>query len=107
MDVNVTGTFMMSQAVGKVMIKNQSGKIINIASLAGQGGVSENIMDAVGYNTSKGAIITFTKDLAAKWGKYNINVNAIAPGFFPSKMSKKLLEAKEETILARTPLKRF
>ena len=107
MDVNVTGTFMMTQAVGKVMIKRQSGKIINIASLAGQGGVSENIMDAVGYNTSKGAVITFTKDLAAKWGKYNINVNAIAPGFFPTKMSKKLLEVKEETILARTPLKRF
>jgi NAD(P)-dependent dehydrogenase (short-subunit alcohol dehydrogenase family) len=107
MDVNVTGTFMMSQAVGKVMIKRQSGKIINIASLAGLGGVSENIMDAVGYNTSKGAVITFTKDLAAKWGKYNINVNAIAPGFFPTKMSKKLLEVKEETILARTPLKRF
>lgn len=107
MDINVNGTFMMTQAVGKVMIQRQSGKIINIASLAGLSGVSENIMDAVGYNTSKGAIVTFTKDLAAKWGKYNINVNAIAPGFFPTKMSKKLLEVKEETILTRTPLKRF
>ncbi|OLO36339.1 gluconate 5-dehydrogenase [Alkalihalophilus pseudofirmus] len=107
MDVNVTGIFLMSQAVGKQMIKQKSGKIINIASIAGLGGVSEDIMDAVGYNASKGAVITFTKDLAVKWGKHNIHVNAIAPGFFPTKMAKGLMEENAEAILAHTPLNRF
>lgn len=107
MDVNVTGTFLMSQAVGKVMIKQKSGKIINIASVAGLGGTDPRLMDTIGYNTSKGAIITFTKDLAVKWGQYNINVNAIAPGFFPTKMTTGLLDKAGDKILEQTPLNRF
>ncbi|OLO38877.1 gluconate 5-dehydrogenase [Alkalihalophilus pseudofirmus] len=107
MDVNVTGTFLMSQAVGREMIKQQSGKIINIASVAGLGGVDPLIMDAVGYHASKGAVITFTKDLAAKWGQFNINVNAIAPGFFPTKMSKGIMDTGGKMIKERTPLDRF
>lgn len=105
--VNVTGTFLMSQEVGKVMIKQKQGKIINIASIAGFGGTDPRFMDTIGYNTSKGAIMTFTKDLAAKWGQYNINVNAIAPGFFPTKMSYGLIEKGGEKILEGTPLNRF
>ena len=107
MAVNVTGTFLMSQAVGEVMIPQNSGKIINIASVAGLGGIDPKLMDAIGYNTSKGAVITFTKDLAAKWGRHNINVNAIAPGFFPTKMSKDVMAHGEQGLLARTPLNRF
>ncbi|SEM91526.1 SDR family oxidoreductase [Lihuaxuella thermophila] len=107
MNVNVTGTFLMSQAVGKVMMKNQSGKIVNIASTAGLGGQDPEKLDAVGYTASKGAVITFTKDLAMKLAPYNIHVNAIAPGFFPSKMSKGVLAQAGEQILAQTPLKRF
>lgn len=107
MDVNVNGTFLMSQEAGKVMIKQGSGKIVNIASVAGLGGTDPRFMDTIGYNTSKGAVITFTKDLAAKWGQHNINVNAIAPGFFPTKMSKVLIEQGGEQILNLTPLKRF
>lgn len=107
MNVNVTGTFLMSREVGKVMIEQQSGKIINIASVAGLGGTDPSYMDTIGYNTSKGAVITFTKDLAVKWGQYNINVNAIAPGFFPTKMSKVLIEQGGETILNATPLNRL
>ncbi|MFV2046019.1 SDR family oxidoreductase [Metabacillus sp. YM-086] len=106
-DVNVTGTFLMSQAVGKEMIKQKSGKIINISSVAGLGGTDPNLMDTIGYNTSKGAVITLTKDLAAKWGQYNINVNAIAPGFFPTKMSKVIIENGKDHFLSGTPLKRF
>ncbi|WP_100010249.1 SDR family oxidoreductase [Lentibacillus sediminis] len=105
--VNVTGTFLMSQEVGKVMIEQQRGKIINLASIAGFGGVDPRIMDTIGYNTSKGAVMTFTKDLAVKWGPNNINVNAIAPGFFPTKMSKGLLEMGGEKIIEATPLKRL
>ncbi|MHA6252226.1 SDR family oxidoreductase [Oceanobacillus sp. CAU 1775] len=106
MNVNVTGTFLMSQAVGKVMIREQSGKIINIASTAGFGGTPP-FMQTIGYNTSKGAVMAFTKDLAVKWGKYNINVNAIAPGFFPTKMSKALIEHGKDKILRGTPLQRL
>ncbi|GGJ80286.1 gluconate 5-dehydrogenase [Anoxybacillus voinovskiensis] len=107
LDVNITGTFLMSQAVGKVMIKQGEGKIINIASVAGLGGTNPNVMNTIAYNTSKGAVITFTKDLAVKWGEYGICVNAIAPGFFPTKMSKVVIERGKEQILANIPLKRF
>lgn len=106
-NVNVTGTFLMSQAAGRVMIEQGGGKIINIASVAGLGGIDPRVMDTIGYNTSKGAVITFTKDLAVKWGRYNINVNAIAPGFFPTKMTKVVIEEGKDPILGSTPLGRF
>lgn len=106
-NVNITGTFLMSQEVGKVMIKQNSGKIINIASVAGFGGTDPQYMDTIGYNTSKGAVMTFTKDLAAKWGQYNINVNALAPGFFPTKMSQGLIHTGKDKILEGTPLNRL
>lgn len=106
MNINVTGTFLMSQEVGKVMIEKKAGKIINISSIAGFGGTPE-FMQTIGYNTSKGAVMTFTKDLAVKWGRHNINVNAIAPGFFPTKMSNQLIELGGENIMAATPLKRL
>ncbi|WP_223587788.1 SDR family oxidoreductase [Neobacillus bataviensis] len=107
MNVNVTGTFLMSQAVGKVMIEQKAGKIINIASVAGLQGSNPKYMNAIGYNSSKGAVITFTKDLAVKWGPHGIYVNAIAPGFFPTKMSKGLLDQGGEAILEGTPLRKF
>lgn len=107
MNVNVTGTFLMSRAVGQVMIKQNSGKIINISSVAGLGGIDPELMNTIAYNTSKGAVITFTKDLAAKWGQHNINVNALAPGFFPTKMSQVLIERGGEQLLKQTPLNRF
>lgn len=107
LDVNVTGTFLMSKAVGKVMISQNAGKIINIASVAGFGGTDPRLMDTIGYNTSKGAVMTFTRDLAVKWGQYQINVNAIAPGFFPTKISKVVIEQGKDQILERTPLHRF
>jgi len=106
MNVNVTGTFLMSQEVGKVMIEQKQGKIINISSVAGFGG-THPFMQTIGYNTSKGAVMTFTKDLAVKWGQHNINVNAIAPGFFPTKMSKVLIEQGRDHILQSTPLGRL
>jgi NAD(P)-dependent dehydrogenase (short-subunit alcohol dehydrogenase family) len=107
MNVNVTGTFLMSQAVGRVMIEQKSGKIINIASVAGLKGSNPKYMNAIGYNSSKGAVITFTKDLAVKWGPHGIYVNAIAPGFFPTKMSKSLIEQGGEAMLEGTPLRKF
>ncbi len=105
-DTNLTGTFLFSQAAGRVMIPQKSGKIINLASVAALRG-SPPEFSAIGYAASKGAIVTFTKDLAWKWGIHNIQVNSIAPGWFPSDMSAKLLERHSEFFLQSIPLHRF
>lgn len=107
MDINLKAVFLFSQAVGKIMVEQKSGKIINIASIAGMGGQDPLVMDAIGYSASKGAVITFTKDLAVKLAPYNVHVNAIAPGFFPTKMAKGILDYSGEKILERTPARRF
>jgi NAD(P)-dependent dehydrogenase (short-subunit alcohol dehydrogenase family) len=92
MNLNVRGYFLLSQQIAKgSMIPRKTGRIINIASIAGLGGNPPG-HDTLAYNTSKGAVITFTQALACEWGKYGINVNAICPGFFPSKMTKGTLE---------------
>lgn len=107
MNVNANGTFLFSQAVGKEMLKRKQGKIINMASVAGLKGADADVMDTVGYNASKGAIISFTRDLGVKLAPDNIQVNAIAPGWFPTKMSQGLLDQVGGKLLARTPAGRF
>lgn len=105
-ETNLTGTFLFSQAVGKHMIAQHQGKIINIASIAGMhAGMPE--LQAIGYHASKGGVIAFTKDLACKWGIHNIQVNSIAPGWFPTDMSKVVMERYKDTFLQRIPLRRF
>ncbi len=107
-DINVKGTFIVSQAVGKTMIaRGQGGTIINIASVAGLVGGNPNYIQAVGYHASKGAVVNMTRDLATSWARYGITVNAIAPGWFPTKMSRGLLDKYEEKMLSDIPLKRF
>jgi gluconate 5-dehydrogenase len=105
-ETNLTGTFLCSQAVGKVMIGQKRGKIINIASVAGMAG-SPPELQAIGYSASKGGVITFTRDLARKWAAHNIHVNAIAPGWFPTHMSAGVIERNKETLLKGIPLARF
>jgi NAD(P)-dependent dehydrogenase (short-subunit alcohol dehydrogenase family) len=105
-ETNLTGTFLFSQTVGRTMIAQRSGKIINIASVAGLRGSSPKF-SAIGYSASKGGVIIFTKDLACKWGMHNIQVNAIAPGWFPTDMSEKVIERNKELLLAGIPLGRF
>lgn len=105
-ETNLTGTFLCSQAVGKVMIGQRHGKIINIASVAGLRG-SRPEFSAMGYSASKGGVIIFTKDLACKWGMHNIQVNAIAPGWFPTHMSEIVIERNKESLLKGIPLGRF
>ena len=106
--VNVRGTFLMSQAVGRRMIEAGSGgTIINISSIAGLLGGDPDYMQTVGYNTSKGAIISMTRDLATAWASHDITVNAIAPGWFPTRMSGGLIENFEEKMLSGIPLHRF
>src|SRR6201997_4638625 len=79
-ETNLTGNFLCPPAVGKLMIRQVRGKIINIASVAGLGGAPAEL-PAIGYHASKGGVISFTKDLACKWASHNIQVNAIAPGW--------------------------
>ncbi|SEM19931.1 gluconate 5-dehydrogenase [Mesobacillus persicus] len=107
MNVNVTGTFLMSKAVGRHMIEQNYGKIINIASAAGLTVRPPEVTNTIGYTTSKAAVIHFTKDLAIKWARHNIYVNAIAPGMFRTKMTAGTLEQKEDTVLETIPLNKI
>ena len=106
LSTNLTGTFLFCQAVGKAMAAQRAGKIINIASVAGLSGASTDLQ-AIGYHASKGGVIAFTKDLACKWAPHNIQVNAIAPGWFPTHMSGWIIEHRKESLLAKIPLGRF
>jgi gluconate 5-dehydrogenase len=93
MNLNIRGIFVLTQAIGRgSMIPRKTGSVINVASIAGLGG-NPPFMKTIAYNTSKAAVINFTKTLAAEWGRYGIRVNALAPGFFPSKMTKGLMQA--------------
>jgi len=109
MTLNVDAAFALCQAVGKrAFIPQGGGKIINIASIAGLGGNPPNLsMYTIAYNTSKGALVNFTRALAAEWGRYNINVNAICPGFFPTKMAQGLLDRFAQQVVEATPLARL
>ncbi len=108
MNLNIRSIFLMSQAIGKAsMIPRRSGRIINIASIAGLAGNPPELQ-MVAYNTSKGAVVNFTRVLAGEWGRYNITVNALAPGFFPSKMTKGVLQQfGAEELANRSPLRRL
>jgi len=106
-ETNLTGTFLCAQAVGKIMIGQRRGKIINMASVAGLGGAPAEIVQATGYHASKGGVIALTKDLACKWAPHDIQVNAIAPGWFPTHMSGWVIEHKKELLLKAIPQGRF
>ncbi|RYF06487.1 MAG: SDR family NAD(P)-dependent oxidoreductase [Comamonadaceae bacterium] len=108
MNLNVRGYFLLSQAIAKhSMIPRKSGRIINIASVAGLGG-NPIEMKTIAYNTSKGAVINFTRALACEWGVHGITVNAICPGFFKTKMASVLIETLgEEKMAAHAPLRRL
>lgn len=107
--VNLTGTFLCSREAGKVMIRAKRGKIINIASIVGF--QSTGIVSAPAYVTSKGGVISFTHELAVRWIVHNINVNAIAPGWFPSNMTDPVLSpekmGKGEDLHRSIPAGRF
>ena len=108
MNLNVRGYFLLSQAVAKSsMIPRGRGRILNIASIAGLGG-NPSEMHTIAYNTSKGAVVNFTRALAGEWGRYGITVNAICPGFFPSKMTHGTLEKLGvDKLVAHAPLRRL
>jgi NAD(P)-dependent dehydrogenase (short-subunit alcohol dehydrogenase family) len=106
LDTNVTGAFLVSQAAARQMLERRGGVIINTASIAGLFAISPSITRTAGYNASNGALIALTRQLAAEWAGSNIRVNAIAPGFFPSRMSEAVLAQHEAPIAAAIPLGR-
>jgi NAD(P)-dependent dehydrogenase (short-subunit alcohol dehydrogenase family) len=106
--VNLTGAFVISQLLGrKAMIPAKWGRILNIASIAGLMGQDTRIVRTIAYNATKGGLVNFTRALAAEWGQHGITVNAICPGFFPSRMTRATLDATGELIRDWTPTKRL
>ncbi len=108
-NLNLTAMFVTCQEVGKrSMVPRRRGKVINIASILGiVGGGDPGRPATIAYNTSKGGVVNFTRSLAAEWAQYNVNVNAIAPGFFPTKMTKGVLELVGNAAAETAPLKRL
>jgi gluconate 5-dehydrogenase len=106
-DVNLNGMFLMSQAVGRHMLERGSGRIINVASVAGLIAGDHRGVHTIAYNTSKAGVISFTRSLAMECGRRGINVNAIAPGWFPTRMAAASINAFREQFEARTALGRL
>ncbi|HXT36366.1 MAG TPA: SDR family oxidoreductase [Chloroflexota bacterium] len=107
LDTNISGAFLVAQAVGRRMIQQGGGVLLNTASVAGLAGVSPSIMRAAGYHASKGALIALTRQLAVEWAPHGIRVNALAPGFFPSRMSEGVIAQHEEEMRAAIPMRRL
>jgi len=103
-DANITGTFLMSQAVGRHMLERRKGAIVNVASIAGLGGGQLN---TVGYNASKAAVINLTRALAIEWAARGIRVNCIAPGVFRTRMTEAILQRAEAVVAGMTPMGRI
>lgn len=97
LDVNLTGCFLMAQAAGREMLKNNRGSIINISSISGITS-SANGPFYAGYVASKAGLIGLTRELAASWGRRGIRVNAIAPGFFHSRLADAVIDIYERSI---------
>lgn len=103
-DANVTGTFLMSQAVGRHMIERAKGNIVSVSSIAG---LSGGQLNTVGYNASKAAVINFTRALAVEWASHGIRVNCIAPGLFRTRMTEGIIERAGAVVANTTPLGRI
>ncbi|MGD9894996.1 MAG: SDR family oxidoreductase, partial [Dehalococcoidia bacterium] len=104
--INLTGVWLMSQAVAPHLIAGGGGKIVNVSSITGQMGMEPELQDTVSYNASKGGVDALTRDLAVKWARHNIYVNAVAPGYFPTRMTDHLLKTVEDKMTALSPFGR-
>lgn len=107
-NLNLTGVFLLTQAIGKrSMLPRKYGRILTVASIAGLRGNPPGVQQTLAYNTTKGGLVNFTRALAGEWGARGITVNALAPGFFPSKMTAATLASITPAVIARTPLQRL
>jgi gluconate 5-dehydrogenase len=103
-DANITGTFLMSQVVGRHMLERNKGTIVNVASIAGLGGGQ---LQTVGYNASKAAVINLTRALALVWASRGLRVNAVAPAMFRTRMTEAILDRAEALVAETMPMKRI
>jgi len=107
-NLNLTGTFLVSQQVAKKsMIPAKWGRIVNVASVAGLMASDPRVVRTIAYNATKHGVVGLTRQFAAEWGEHGITVNAICPGFFPSKMTKGTLDAQGEMLIELTPTRRL
>lgn len=107
-NINLTAVFLLSQRVAQLsMIPRGFGRILNVASIAGLRGNQLGTNETIAYNTTKGGVVNFTRTLAGEWGQYGITVNALAPGFFPTKMTNHALATLDEKLRSAAPLDRL
>jgi len=107
-NLNLTAAFLLSQRVGKrSMIPRRRGRILNVASIAGLAGNAPGTVRTLAYNASKGGLVNLTRALAAEWGEHGITVNAVAPGFFASRMTRGAIAELGERLVRDVPLKRI
>lgn len=107
-DLNLTGLFLLTQAAGRrAFLPQGHGKVLNVASVAGLQGHHPRMIGTIAYNAAKGAVVNFTRALAAEWGPRNINVNALAPGYFPSKLADAMIDLHGDFLRGHTPLGRL
>ncbi|MDH4326399.1 MAG: SDR family oxidoreductase, partial [Betaproteobacteria bacterium] len=107
-NLNLTGTFIASQLIAKKsMIPSKWGRIVNVASVAGLMASDPRVVKTVAYNATKHGVVGMTRQLAAEWGEHGITVNAICPGFFPSKMTQATLDSLGRMVAELTPTKRL
>jgi gluconate 5-dehydrogenase len=107
-NLNLTGVFVLTQRIGQLsMIPRKYGRILNVASIAGIRGNQLGTPETIAYNTTKGGLVNFTRTLAGEWGQYGITVNAVAPGFFPTRMTNQALETQDELLRSAAPLNRL
>jgi len=105
--INLTGVWLMAQAVAPKLIERGGGRIVNVSSITGQIGIEPETQDTVSYNASKGGVDALTRDLAVKWARFNINVNAVAPGYFPTRMTSSLVNTVEDRLKRLCPFNRL
>ena len=107
LDVNLTGAWLMSQAAAQRMIERGGGVILNVSSITAQLGIAPELQDTVSYNASKGGIEALTRDLAVKWSRHKIRVNAVAPGYFPTRLTDYLVRTVEDRMTGLAPMQRL
>ena len=105
--VNLTGVWLMSQAAAPHLIARGGGAIVNVSSMTGQLGMAPELQDTVAYNASKGGVDALTRDLAVKWARHGIRVNAVAPGYFHTRMTDHLVKTVEDRMTAVSPFARL
>ena len=107
-NLNLTAVFLLTQRIGRLsMIPRRSGRILNVASIAGLAGNAPGTMKTLAYNTTKGGLVNFTRALAAEWGEHGITVNALAPGFFHSRLARAVIAEFGDRLTANVPLRRI